>query len=56
MSNLIFVISTKEKSSRETRQRMDYYCGATYGDFSFVEMTRLRDKALRAYVKSALCA
>jgi len=35
----IIVISTKEKSSPETRQRLDFDCGATCEDFSFVEMT-----------------
>ena len=34
-----FVISTKEKSSQETLQRLGFRCGATRGDFSFVEMT-----------------
>lgn len=32
---LRFVISTKEKSSQETRQRLVFRCGATCGDFSF---------------------
>ena len=36
-----FVISTKEKSPREARQRLAYWTGVTCGDFSFVEMTRL---------------
>jgi hypothetical protein len=35
----LFVISTKEKSSREGRQRLDFRCRVTCEDFSFVEMT-----------------
>ncbi|BDU23718.1 hypothetical protein FLGSB24_04620 [Flavobacterium sp. GSB-24] len=35
----IIVISTKEKSSEVARQRLDFRCGVTYEDFSFVEMT-----------------
>ena len=37
----IFVISTKEKSSREALQRLDFRYGVTCGDFSFVEMTMI---------------
>ena len=36
-----FVISTKEKSSQETRQRSAFRNGAACEDFSFVEMTIL---------------
>ncbi|MBB4801525.1 hypothetical protein HNP37_001586 [Flavobacterium nitrogenifigens] len=36
-----FVISSKEKSRRETPQRLDFRYGIIYEDFSFVEMTKL---------------
>jgi hypothetical protein len=39
---VLLVISTKEKSPQETLQRLVFRCGATYEDFSFVEMTKMR--------------
>ena len=38
---LFIVISTKEKSPREALQRLDFRCGVTCEDFSFVEMTKI---------------
>jgi hypothetical protein len=52
-SNRIFVISTEEKSSRETRQRLDFRDGVTCEDFSSVEMTNCTITGLK--IRANLC-
>ena len=57
MRNIItdnLVISTKEKSLREARQRLDSRCGVTCEDFSSVEMTKKRGKTSEQDKKSIL--
>jgi hypothetical protein len=48
-----YVISTKEKSSQVTRQRLDSRCGVTCEDFSFVEMTNSTYYYFVCYIKTS---